>query len=114
LHRASKTIGFDTLFRNSEEALSVTIRHFGWAPLTRVYTSCSIRCQSRLPGPLAGNRYVLAATALICSVFRSLHLNRGFHRNDLRLLTGTNFRKLFKGRLEIMTGRKGNDITGAP
>ena len=104
LHKTSKTISNDTLYGNSEEALAVTMRHFGWAPLTRVYTSCSILCKARLPGMLSRNRFAVAAAAMFCSFFRSLYLNHGFHRNDLKLLTIENFRKLFRSRIEIMTG----------
>ena len=109
LHETSKTISVDTLFRNSEESLAVTIRHFGWAPLTRVYTSCSILCKARLPAPLGRSRLTVAAASMICSFFRSLCLNHGLHRNDLKLLTGTNFRKLLKSRVEIMTSHNNND-----
>jgi glycosyltransferase involved in cell wall biosynthesis len=105
LHETSKTILDKTLIMNSEESLSVTIRHFGWAPLTRVYTSCAIRCRSRLPGFLVWSRIALVATTIICSLFCSLRLNRGFHRSDLKLLNRDNFRKLFKSRIEIMTGK---------
>ncbi|MBK5273441.1 MAG: glycosyltransferase [Desulfuromonadales bacterium] len=114
LHETSKTISSDTLFRNSEESLSVTIRHFDWAPLTRVYTSCRVLCPTRLPGLLARNRFSAAVAAMLCSLFRSLYLNHGFHRNDLKLLTGTNFRKLFKSRLEIMTGHTNNTLSRKP
>lgn len=106
LHEASKTISSTALIKNSEESLAVTIRHFGWAPLTRIYTSCHILCSARLPGILARNRYSVAVAAMICSIVRSLYLNRGFHRNDLMLFDRGNFRKLFKSRVEIMTGRK--------
>lgn len=106
LHEASKTINSETLLKNSEESLAVTIRHFGWAPLTRVYTSCRILCLARLPDLFSRNRFTLAAAAMLCSIIRSLYLNRGFHRNDLKLLTRENFRKLFEGRIEIMTGVK--------
>jgi len=106
LHESSKTISSETLLKNSEESLAVTIRHFGWAPLTRVYTSCRILCLAHLPDIFARNRFIVAAAAMICSIMRSLYLNRGFHRNDLKLLTRENFRKLFKSRIEIMTGRK--------
>src|SRR6185369_3117148 len=44
LHDSSKTISCDTLYKNCEESLAVTIRHFGWAPLTRIYTSCRVLC----------------------------------------------------------------------
>jgi len=111
LHETSKTISNDTLFRNSEESLAVTIRHFDWAPLTRVYTSCRIMCTARLPGLLARNRFASAAAVMLCSLFRSLYLNHGFHRNDLKLLTGTNFRKLLKSRLEIMTSRNNENLS---
>lgn len=106
LHETSKTVSSETLYMNSEEALAVTIRHFGWAPLTRVYTSCRILCSARLPGLFGRNRLSLAAAASACALFRSLILNRGFHRNDLKLLNRNNFRKLSKSRIEIMTGKK--------
>lgn len=106
LHETSKTVSSNTLLKNSEESLAVTVRHFGWAPLTRVYTSCRILCSARLPAIFARNRFTVAAATMICSIVRSLYLNRGFHRNDLKLLTVENFRKLSKNRLEIMTGGK--------
>jgi hypothetical protein len=106
LHETSKTINSDTLIRNCEESLDVTRRHFGWAPLTRVYTSCHIRCSARLPNIIAGNRFAVASAALFCSLIRYLYLNHGFNRNDLRLLNRENFSKLFKSRIEIMTGTK--------
>lgn len=106
LHETSKTVSSDTLYTNGEEALAVTIRHFDWAPLTRVYTSCRILCSARLPSVFGRSRLSVAAAASVCALFRSLILNRGFHRNDLKLLNRENFRKLSKSRIEIMTGRK--------
>jgi hypothetical protein len=106
LHDASKTVNCDTLIRNSEESLEVTRRHFGWAPMTRVYTSCHILCSTRLPGVIGRSRLATAVAASVCALLRSLRLNHGFHRNDLALLTVENFRKLFRSRIEIMTGRK--------
>lgn len=114
LHETSKTISSDTLYKSSEESLSVTIRHFGWAPLTRVYTSCSILCKSCLPARFGRSRLAVAAAAMVCSFFRSLYLNRGFNCNDLKLLTGTNFRNLLKSRLEIMTGHNNDNHSGKP
>lgn len=106
LHETSKTINSDTLYTNCEESLAVTIRHFGWAPLTRVYTSCSTFCSARLPGLLAENNFTATVATVACSLFRYLYLNNGINRNDLKLLTIENFKKLFKSRIEIMTGRK--------
>ena len=114
LHESSKTIRDETLYKNCEESLAVTIRHFGWAPLTRVYSACSILCKARLPGMLARNRFVVATAAILCSLFRSLCLNRGFNCNDLKLLTGKNFSKLLKSRLDIMTNRNDENLSRKP
>lgn len=114
LHDSSKTISSDTLYKNCEESLAVTIRHFGWAPLTRIYTSCRVLCQSRLPVLFRHNRLACAAAAIVCSIIRSLHLNRGIHRNDLKLLNRGNFRKLLKSRVELMTGHHHDNLTGEP
>jgi glycosyltransferase involved in cell wall biosynthesis len=106
LHETSKTICGESLFENSEEGLRVAIKHFDWAPLTRIYTSCSILCKTRLPAILARNRLAVAVAAIFYSLIRSLILNRGINRNDLKLFSRENFRKLFKSRIEIMTGRR--------
>jgi glycosyltransferase involved in cell wall biosynthesis len=113
LHETSKTISNATLYQNCEESLAVAIRHFGWAPLTRVYTSCRTLCTSRLPGLLGQNRLFSPAAAIACSIIRSLYLNRGIRRKDLTLLSRKNFLKLFKSRVEIMTGRD-DHFTGEP
>lgn len=106
LHETSKTMLNETLLRNCEESLAVTIRHFGWAPLTRVYTACSVLVKARLPGSLKQSNFLVAPAAVVCSLLRSMFLNRGINRNDLRLLNRDNFRKLFKNRLDIMTGSR--------
>lgn len=106
LHEESKTVRPETLYQNSEEALSLALKHFGWAPVTRVYNSCSFYCQARLPGFLARRRGALAAATVCCTLLRSLWLNRGVNRRDLALLNGDNFAKLKKSRMEIMTGTK--------
>lgn len=105
LHESSKTILDETLYHNSEEALRLVMKYFGWAPLTRIYNSCNIYCRARLPKFLARRKSLVILATVICSVFRSLWLNRGIRRNDLKLLNGENFRKLFKSRIEIMTGK---------
>ena len=106
LHESSKTISDETLFENSEEALCLAITYFGWAPLTRVYNSCSFQCRVRLPTVVARFRLMVIFITVLYTLFRSFRLNRGFSRNDLRLLTKDNFSKLLKSRVEIMTGSR--------
>ena len=104
LHETSKTVRDDTLHANSEEGLKLALKYYGWAPLTRVYNACNFFCGARLPAFLAGNKTALIVATMLCSLFRSLLLNRGINRHDLKLLNRENFQKLFKIRLEIMTG----------
>jgi glycosyltransferase involved in cell wall biosynthesis len=106
LHEASKTIRDDVLQENIDAGLHLTIKYFDWAPLTRVYASCNCSCRSNLPELLIKYRPVVICSALICTVFRSIRLNRGIRRNDLKLLNRSNFRKLFKSRIEVMTGNQ--------
>lgn len=104
LHESSKTVREDVLQENIDAGLRLAIKYFDWAPLTRVYASCSCACRSILPEFLSKSRPVVICSALACTVFRSIRLNRGIRRNDLKLLTMSNFRKLFKSRFEVMTG----------
>ena len=109
LHESSKTILDKSLYRNSEEALRLAVHYFDLAPLTRIVTSCSIYCRERLPPFLARRKPIVILATVICSVCRSLWMNRGFRKKDLELLNGEHFRKLFKSRIEIMTGKQSID-----
>lgn len=104
LHGASKTVRPDLLVGNHEEALLVARRHFGWAPLNRVYGCCHASWQTRLPRALRGAPLLAVALALACALPRSLWLNRGVRRADLRLLTLGNLRKMLAGRAEGLLG----------
>jgi len=106
LHEASKTVRDEVLQENIDASLRLAIKYFDWAPLTRVYASCNCSCRSRLPAFLTKYRMAAICSAIISTIFRSLWLNRGIRRNDLRLLNMTNFRKLFKSRFEVMTGKQ--------
>lgn len=107
LHEASKTIRDETLHENIEAGLRLAIKYFDWAPLTRVYASCNCSCRSGLPAFLTKSWLIVICSAIICTVFRSLRLNRGIRRKDLKLLNIANFRKLFKSRFEVMIGKHG-------
>jgi glycosyltransferase involved in cell wall biosynthesis len=114
LHDSSKTMLDETLYENSEEALQLALKYFQWAPLTRVYNSCNFYCKSRLPRPLSRMKLPVLAATIACSILRSLRLNHGVSSRDIALLLDReNFRKLFKSRLEIMTGREGSNSKGS-
>jgi len=107
LHESSKTICDRNLFLNSEEGLRVATGYYGWAPMTRVYNSCSFSLKARLPKLLARMPLLAVAATVFCTLLRSFRLNRGFDGRDLSLLNRESFRKLFRSRLEIMTGKDG-------
>jgi glycosyltransferase involved in cell wall biosynthesis len=104
LHESSKTMCAEDLYENHEEVLLLAMKHFGWAPLNRIYGSCNQYCQTRLPGFLKKSRLLVIIAAFFCTVFRSLWLNRGLRRDDLKLLRLANFRKILKDRAEILRG----------
>jgi hypothetical protein len=106
LHEASKTINNKTLHANIEEGLTLAIKYFDWAPLTRVYASCNCSCQSVLPAFLTKSRVAVICFTLVYTVVRSICLNRGLRRKELKLLKLENFRKLFKSRMDVMTGKR--------
>jgi len=109
LHETSKTIRDETLYHNSEEALRLAMKYFDWAPLPRIYNSCNSHCRAGLPAFLGGNKTAVIVATMFCAMFRSLLLNRGINRHELKLLNKENFQKLFKSRLEIMMGDSNRD-----
>jgi len=104
LHGTSKTVRSDDLLEYHEEILYLTLKHFNWAPLNQVYGFCYYYCLSRLPVFLKKFRFLMIGSALFCAILRSLWLNHGLHRKDLKLLKLTNLRKIFKERMEILHG----------
>ena len=104
LHEMSKTVGDNVLFANHEEALLLSLKHFGWAPLTRVYGACYYYCLSRFSRTVTMFRPLVITAALFCTLFRSLWLNRGVRKEDLQLLRVRNFQKIVKRRMEILCG----------
>lgn len=107
LHETSKTVRDETLQANSEEGLRLALKYYGWAPLTRVYNACNFSCRTCLPRCLARNRTAVITASVFCTLFRSLRLNRGINRQEMKLLNLENLRKLFKNRIDIMTGWTG-------
>ncbi|MDX2495078.1 MAG: glycosyltransferase family 2 protein [Desulfuromusa sp.] len=104
LHESSKTVDSMELYKNHEETLSLAVKHFDWAPLNRVYGASYYACLSRLPEFLIRRQLPLILLSSLYAVPRSLWLNRGVRRADLRLLNRKTLSKLFKDRLDILRG----------
>jgi glycosyltransferase involved in cell wall biosynthesis len=104
LHQDSKTVRSETLCQSHQEALQLAVKYFNWAPLNLVYGSSAYLCRARFPRLAARLPLLALGAALGVTVLRSLYLNRGIRRNDLRLLTPANLRKLGDTREEILLG----------
>jgi glycosyltransferase involved in cell wall biosynthesis len=92
LHDESKTVSRSHALANSKETLEQIHRHFGWAPLNRVYGYAHQVVRSRLPA--FDNELLLIALSLPVAAATYLRLNRGIRLADLRMLNATNLKKL--------------------
>jgi glycosyltransferase involved in cell wall biosynthesis len=105
LHAEAKTMLDKTLHDSHEEALTVVMKHFGWAPLNMLYGACYYQCRMKLPNTLKMNRLLLIPLSVICTAIRSICLNKGVDHRDFQLFTTANFRKLLKDRKTILLGK---------
>ncbi len=103
LYHPGGTDSPSTLPGDVEEALSVTLQQFGWAPWSRIYTACRARCKARLPSFLAKNKTVVIVAATLCTLARSLLLTRKKRKKEPELYAGKNFEQVFKRRVEVIS-----------
>jgi glycosyltransferase involved in cell wall biosynthesis len=96
LHETSKTMSPAVALANHREALETVRKYYGWSPLNRVYMHCHHLVRSKLPAALADVRPLLVFLSLPCAVVRYAILNRGIRLADLRMISLSNIRKLFK------------------
>lgn len=101
LHEESKTISPAVALANHKEALVAVIRHYGWAPLSRVYIYCNYLLKAKLPAPLAKWGAFLVLPSLMFAIVKYAGLNRGIRLDDVRMLNPSNVRKLFKSLMDI-------------
>ena len=101
LHEESKTLSPKAALANHKEALDIVRKHYGWAPLNRVYMYCHALLQARLPAALGKSTVVLVLLSLPYAAACYLRLNRGIRREDVKLLRPSNLRKLFKTWTDI-------------
>jgi hypothetical protein len=92
----------DVLFSSHDEALRLAMRHFGYAPLNQVYGSCLYYCLAHMPKIFTKVKLLVILVAIVWTLPRSLWLNKGVRRTDLRLLRSTRLSKLFKDRKGLL------------
>jgi len=104
LHEQAKTINEEIQYKNHEETLCVAIKHFDWAPLNRVYGSCYSKCVKSLPKNFVRFNFLTILIAINFTLLRSIRLNRGIRKQDIKLVTYDNLKKLFRSRTSNLVG----------
>lgn len=102
LHLDSKTVSPAASTANHAEGLATTMRHFKWAPVSKVYGYCYLLTPEKLP------KLLRVSVAAIRTIGRYLALNRGVNRKDLHLFTLANLRKFLTGweDVTVTAGRR--------
>lgn len=103
LHDASKTMSPKDALANHREALETVRRHYGWAPLNRVYGYCRSRVACLLPGFLSGSMALTVLVSVPVTVFTYLCYNRGMRGKDLKMLNKNTWRNLFRQWIDLHT-----------
>ena len=101
LHDLTKTMAVGDSADNQKEALQTVIKHYGWAPASRVYGCCHHRLKLIFPPALARISILLVPLSLLFAMVRYIHLNRGIRVKDLKTINYRNLRKLFMKQIDI-------------
>jgi len=99
LHAGSKTVDDTNAADNLRETLDTVIRHYGWAPATRVYACCWSMLRLRVPGFMARSRVLMTPLTALIALLWYIRLNRGLRAEDLKSLSLANIRKMASGRV---------------
>lgn len=94
LHETSKTVACEHALYNHKEGLDITLKHYNWAPVNRVYGYCYQTIEPILPRSLKKVRLLRIALSLLVSIVKYLQLNRGMRWVDIKALNFKNLRKL--------------------
>jgi glycosyltransferase involved in cell wall biosynthesis len=97
LHGEAKTVSERHALEFHRETMETVMRHFGRAPINRVYAYCFHLASTRLPASLKRMRFAVVFFAIILTIKEYLKLNRGIRLRDLRLITPANIRRVFAG-----------------
>ncbi|MDH3574367.1 MAG: glycosyltransferase [Desulfobacteraceae bacterium] len=104
IHVGSKTISPRQHYANEKESLMTVIRHYNWAPVNKVYGFSYNLIKYKFPDTLVRIKSVAVIISLFVSLVLYIKLNKKIDRNDIKLVNMNNIRKLFKRRLDIITG----------
>lgn len=97
LHAESKTVAQRHQLKQGKETMELALKHFGRAPVNRVYLYCFLMLKEFLPFSLGRISLLTVPLALSWTVVKYLRLNRGIRKEDLRLLSFENLKRIIFG-----------------
>ncbi len=92
LHEESKTVSNKLALANHKEALDIIIKHYKWAPLSRVYIYSSQLAKQKFKNKKSLQVKILIIFMTICTYLR---LNRGIKLADIKMINQVRARKNF-------------------
>lgn len=98
LHETSKTISSAAALANHTEALKIVVKHYGWAPLNRVYGYCFQTVKFRYP---AMNTHLAILLSLGMTAVKYTYMNKRVRFADMKMISRKNMRKLSKDQTDI-------------
>jgi glycosyltransferase involved in cell wall biosynthesis len=101
LHEESKTISPAVALANHRETLETVRKYYGWAPLNRVYIYCHHLLKSKMSPALAKYNPLVVFLSLPFAMATYVRMNRGIRLDDLKMISPSNIRKLFKPLVDI-------------
>lgn len=98
LHSESKTVAESHSILMQKEILDTVQRHFGWAPVNRVFVYCYQRVREWLPSFLRQRKALTIPLSILLTLKEYLILNKGVRCEDIRMVLGLkNIKKIFFG-----------------
>jgi glycosyltransferase involved in cell wall biosynthesis len=98
LHQESKTISYKASLGNNKEALDTVVRHYNWAPISRVYVYCRQVVRARLH---VDSTIVTTFLSIIYSLFKYLTVNKRIRFADIKMINKTNVKRASQGLMDI-------------
>jgi glycosyltransferase involved in cell wall biosynthesis len=103
LHAESKTQSSRHVVEFQRETLDTVMKHYGRAPLNRVYGYCNQLLKSKLPQGWSNANPLVILLSIPFSVIKYIRLNKRIRLDDVRMINPRNLRKLFKHPVGIHT-----------
>jgi glycosyltransferase involved in cell wall biosynthesis len=98
LHKESKTMSNGDALGNHKEALDVVLRHYNWAPISRIYVYCRQVVRQKHP---KSNALTLTILSVLLSTYKYIITNKRIRMADIKLINRVNMKRASQELLDI-------------